>query len=965
MTMPSGALQPGTRVLVRGEEWQVRTRQGNSTIDCIGLSGIVRGKLAQFLPPLEPDLEIIDPAEVELVPDRSSAFMDTRLFVEASARRIPLADPRPRLLGQAAIDDLTFQHVPAEKALAQSRLRLLIADDVGLGKTLEAGMIAAEQILRGRAERILVISTRAMLNQFQKEFWTRFSIPLARLDSSAIRRMKNALPGHYNVFDQFQKVIVSIDTLKRDLQYRQALEETRWDLVIIDEAHNAADRSSKGTSSLRARLATLLSRKADALLLLTATPHDGSQESFASLIRMLDPARLPAGADLERDDIEDLVVRRFRHTPEVAAALGQKVKSRKLEKHAFDVSPLEERAYEAIADLEIGDGVRGSALFRVTIAKAMFSSPAACLETVENRLHRNTDTDAALATLQDLRAKLIPLISPDEFSKYQELLSIIRSWKWTGKKPRDRIVLFSERIATLNWLRKNLAHDLDLAEDAIGQISGGGVDADERSQQVLEDFAQERRPIRILLASDMASEGLNLHFHSHRLIHFDLPWSLLRFQQRNGRIDRYGQDHVPEIHYFVGLSKQPRIRDMWVLDKLVEKDEAAQRGLRDPAVFMGKGTAEKEEDALINIVAGGMTADAFGAMMDQNAEAASTSFDDLLFGAFDTSPEPVGPTPDTPFRLYDRIFDFAADVLTRMQQLNEAPDALRIDLKDRTIGFTLPDDLKTLSDFGYARKGEVDERYMPPEAVHKGQIELSDDRKAIDAAITQARFVDAPWPQIQYLWDVHPIGGWLADNARARFGRRSAPVCRIEQLGTGQVSVLLQGSVTDRAGHTVDSLWQVIHLAQEAGFTLGTDSGWKIKGNEDAKAFLERIGFTDRPVNPGTDEMQADAAAIRLAVHRFQEVLHRRAEEFAAERATFRVAEEARVARYRERFETAAQLRFAQMMTEHEREAERRRREDEREIEVLFLDWQVWIDNHCGIVRDKAPHVDVVAVFEG
>jgi len=164
----------------------------------------------------------------------------------------PPTGSAPLTLGQAAIDDLAFQHVPVLRALGMSRVRMLIGDDVGLGKTLEAGLIASELILRGRAGRILVVTTRAMLGQFQKEFWTRFSIPLARLDGSAIKRMRNRIPAHYNVFDQFERVIVSIDTLKRDLGIRTALEASRWDLVIIDEAHNAAlRRNDDGAGSLR------------------------------------------------------------------------------------------------------------------------------------------------------------------------------------------------------------------------------------------------------------------------------------------------------------------------------------------------------------------------------------------------------------------------------------------------------------------------------------------------------------------------------------------------------------------------------------------------------------------------------------------------------------------------------------------------------------------------------------------
>jgi len=128
---------------------------------------------------------------------------------------------------------------------------------------------------------------------------------------------------------------------------------------------------------------------------------------------------------------------------------------------------------------------------------------------------------------------------------------------------------------------------------------------------VIGAFGQEKSPIRILIASDMASEGLNLHYQCHRLIHFDLPWSLLRFQQRNGRIDRYGQDRPPLITYFVGESTHPKVRQMWVLEKLVEKDEAAQSGVGDPAVFLGKGDADEEEAVVAEAVSAGIGADAW------------------------------------------------------------------------------------------------------------------------------------------------------------------------------------------------------------------------------------------------------------------------------------------------------------------------------------------------------------------
>ena len=189
---------PGAVIELRSAKWKVlgtsTLKHGYLEVHCRGLSGLVRDKEARFIWELEDGARVIDPAMVRLVPDTSSGLIDTKLHLEAAFRTTPTTTRKPLTLGRAAIDNLPFQHLPVKRALEQDRVRLLIADDVGLGKTLEAGLITSELALRGRANRILVVTTRAMLTQFQKEFWTRFSIPLLRLDSTAIRRMRNRIP---------------------------------------------------------------------------------------------------------------------------------------------------------------------------------------------------------------------------------------------------------------------------------------------------------------------------------------------------------------------------------------------------------------------------------------------------------------------------------------------------------------------------------------------------------------------------------------------------------------------------------------------------------------------------------------------------------------------------------------------------------------------------------------------------
>ena len=270
-------------------------------------------------------------------------------------------------------------------------------------------------------------------------------------------------------------------------------------------------------------------------------------------------------------------------------------------------------------------------------------------------------------------AELLRAIDTDHFSKYQSLLSLFRDIGWTGGDRRERLVIFSSE-SNGGVAGGTPEGDLQLDGETIGRIDGGSVEADEKTQRLLEDFGQENAPIRILLASDIASKGLNLHFQSHRLIHFDLPWSLLRFQQRNGRIDRYGQDRAPQIYYFVGESSHPRSATCGCSKKLVEKDAAAQKGLGDPAGFLGAGDAELEEEVVAAAVSAGIGAAAFGAEMEARAEAAghAPSVDeelDALFGDYagidHSATASTSPMSGTPPRLFADTFSYARAVLQR------------------------------------------------------------------------------------------------------------------------------------------------------------------------------------------------------------------------------------------------------------------------------------------------------------
>lgn len=301
------SLAPGSRIIARDEEWLVRrvdlTPSGAHLLTVTGLSPLVRNREAAFIDrveELDEPIQLIDPKTTKPAPDDSPYYRDTRLFLEALLRQSVPPDTRLTLGHRGAMDLLPYQLDPARLALQQPRQRILIADAVGLGKTIECGILLTEMIRRGRGRRILVLTVKSMMTQFQKELWARFSIPLVRLDSTGLQRVRTRIPSNHNPFHYFDKTIISIDTIKQDGEYRNHLENAWWDIIVIDEAHNVARR---GTNSMRARVAELLSSRSDSLILLSATPHDGRRESFASIMNMLNPTAIKDDSNYGPDDI--------------------------------------------------------------------------------------------------------------------------------------------------------------------------------------------------------------------------------------------------------------------------------------------------------------------------------------------------------------------------------------------------------------------------------------------------------------------------------------------------------------------------------------------------------------------------------------------------------------------------------------------------------------------------------------
>jgi hypothetical protein len=289
-------------------------------------------------------------------------------------------------------DSLGYQQAAVRKALdpANLRTRILLADAVGLGKTLEIGMILSELIGRGRGERILIVTPRHVLEQMQNEMWSRFAIPFVRLDSLGIQRVRQKLPATRNPFSYFKRVIISIDTLKSN-QYLAHLRKQSWDAVVIDESHNVTN-----SGTLNNQLANVLAPQTDALILASATPHNGKPESFAELIRLLEPTAVRPDGTVIEDEVRRLIIRRHRHSPEVASVVGADWAERREPQNWL--VPASDAENEVARELdtvwlhpESGSSPysgAASALFPWTLAKAFLSSPAALLESIKERIGR-------------------------------------------------------------------------------------------------------------------------------------------------------------------------------------------------------------------------------------------------------------------------------------------------------------------------------------------------------------------------------------------------------------------------------------------------------------------------------------------------------------------------------------------------------------------------------------------------
>lgn len=944
---------PGMRVVIRDAEWRIRradnSGDGGHLLICDGISELVRGKEGLFLTGLEENIEILDPAKTKLVEDDSANYQASQLYIESQLRQRVPTDSLVHFGHNAAMDSMPFQLDPTRMALAQPRQRILIADAVGLGKTLEAGILVSELIRRGRGKRILVLAVKSMLTQFQKEFWSRFAIPLTRLDSAGLQKVRNRIPTNHNPFHYFDKTIISIDTLKQDIEYRHHLENAWWDIIVIDEAHNVAER---GSSSLRSKLAKLLAGRSDTLIMLSATPHDGKAESFASLMNMLDPTAIANPKEYEYTDFADknLVVRRFKK--DVKDQMAGEFPEREIKELQREATSAEEEVYRRLLESKFRDdddedtSANKGRLFKITLEKALFSSPMACASVVANRLKRLESRKEvnSQSQINELHSLLLALNNVDasQFSKYQLLLETIRNdLKWKANNTDDRLVIFTESIKTLEFLHQQLLADLKIKPEQVATLRGDQCDT--VLMETVEAFGKQQSPLRLLICSDVASEGINLHHLSHKMVHFDIPWSLMVFQQRNGRIDRYGQKHVPQIRYLLTEANEPQINgDMRVLQVLINKDEQAQKNIGDSSEFTGKFTQEEEEEQVADHMMQGSDngADLFEQLLNSNVgEGAEHDLFSELSNVVSNDTQSLTATDTSLFADEQTYCEKALGYLKASGQRIQYET-----LPENTLSLVAPEELRRRFN------------QLPPEITpENGQLYLSQDKKVITDSIIRSRGEQHAWPDIHYLWQINPVVQWLDDKMQSAFGRHQAPVIRLPHVfSPDEDHFILSGLFPNRKSHPMVNSWLVV------SFNLD-----QLTGSLPFAEFLAN--------NPQLGKKLTNAGGEQRNHQRQQQLLEKAIDHardvFAHDRQAFEDKINQQLNEHLEKLEKLKGRQISQLEMDfaenkqQESVKQSRKEQRQREIEHNFNSYIEWIEDT--MTTEKEPCIQVIAVITG
>ena len=619
----STSFQPGKLVSLRGREWVVLPSDAPDLLVVKPLGGSDEETTGIFLP-LEIPSE--NPQDARFAPPTVEDLGDisTARFLYDAARLAFRNGAGPfRALAKLSFRPRAYQIVPLVMALRQDTVRLLIADDVGVGKTVEALLIVREMTERARVKRFAVICPSHLCDQWQQEFRAKLGIEAVIIRSNTQARLDRMIQGDTSVYDYYPYQIISIDYIKADSR-RAVFVEQCPGLVIVDEAHTCTRPAgaSKAQQQRYHLLRDLADRPSQHVVLLTATPHSGKPEEFHSLLGLLKPEfdtlDLPNSSQSERRTLSRHFVQRKRADVEKWMGQDTPFPDRDTIEWDYDLSPAYAEFFDDVVDFArklVAPGESGQKKKRVHywtalgLLRGVMSSPGAGVKMLATRLDKlvevesdDTATDedhGDLNPVGDLECGIETDVAPTQvmergdwtehqrrqlrsFSKRLETFAgseddqklyaasiVLEDWISSGFHP----VVFCRYIETANYLGEHLAPVLAAKIPRLDLQVVTSEDPDDLRKQRIEGMAGDRP--RILIATDCLSEGINLQEWFTAVLHYDLPWNPNRLEQREGRVDRFGQQ-APEVKACLIYGADNPI-DGIVLDVLLRKVREIKR----------------------------------------------------------------------------------------------------------------------------------------------------------------------------------------------------------------------------------------------------------------------------------------------------------------------------------------------------------------------------------------------------
>lgn len=624
-------LTPGSVVFCRQRHWVVLPSDNPDLIRLRPLSGDEEQTRGVYRPLLG-ELENIEPAEfplptAEAVQDHTAA----RLLMDAARLSLRGGAGPFRCLGRLSLRPRPYQLVPLLMALRLETARLLIADDVGIGKTIEAGLIARELLDRAEVKRLAVLCPPRLCDQWQRELREKFHIDAVVVRSGTVSKLERSLPSgdDRHVFGYYRHIIVSLDYAKSDRRRASFLTHCP-DLVVVDEAHTCTIRSSSRSQQQRHQLVEQVAAKNDRhLILLTATPHSGIESSFLSLLGLINTQFAQLDLDNLSESDRAQIAKHFiqRRRADVQQWLGEETPfpQRESLEESYRLSQEYRQLFDKVYEFARGLVVdhqnqdisqaqqRGRYWSALAIIRCVMSSPAAAVATLTRKASQIADSDEvaeeldeglAAAYTDDLTeteqvldaapkvvvdraqktyketekrklrefAKTAQQLQGKKDTKLQKAIALVKNLLDDEFTP----IIWCRYVATANYVARALAEQLDKKKRDSARVIGitGELSEDEREAR-LEELLKYRR--RVLVATDCLSEGLNLQEHFTAAIHYDLPWNPNRLEQREGRVDRYGQA-APTVKCVL-LYGQDNPVDGAVLDVLLRKAKKIHQAL--------------------------------------------------------------------------------------------------------------------------------------------------------------------------------------------------------------------------------------------------------------------------------------------------------------------------------------------------------------------------------------------------